>query len=103
MTQLREWGVPEDQINDVARFGQDRAAPPVIWPENADAFRWFLAVQTQWRMAVGFGTAMVLGLDYAGAGEAARLARIRTTPRMFDDLRLMEAEARKLMNERRDG
>jgi hypothetical protein len=102
LAELREYGVPEDQIAEVARSQQDRAAP-VIWPENADSFRWFLDVQTQWRLVVGFGVSMVLGLDYPAIEASARMARRRTTPRMFDDMRLMEAKARTIMNEARNG
>ncbi|MGO1078339.1 DUF1799 domain-containing protein [Inquilinus sp. CA228] len=103
MAELRSYGVPEDKIAEVARSQQDQAATPVIWPENADSFRWFLDIQTQWVMAIGFGVSMVLGLDYAGAAAAAQMAGIRTTPTMFADMRLMEATARTIMNEARRG
>jgi hypothetical protein len=102
MAELRSYGVPEDKIAEVARSQQDRATP-VIWPENAASFRWFLDVQTQWRLVVGFGVSLWLGLDYPGIEASARMAGRRTTPRMFDDMRLMEAHARSLMNGARNG
>ena len=64
--------------------------------ENAAAARLFLACGTQWRMSAMSGH--LLGLDYAGAAAAARFLGLPETPELFDKLRFMEAEARRLVN-----
>jgi hypothetical protein len=99
VTELRALGVPEHEIEPVARFQQDRAAP-AIWPDNAKSFRLFLAVQTQWRFLAGGKMPIATGLDYPGIEAAARMSGVKMTPRRFDDIRVMEAEARCLMNDR---
>ena len=40
----------------------------------------------------------LLGLDYAGAWAAARFMVLEPSPDLFDKLRVMEAEARRLVN-----
>lgn len=40
----------------------------------------------------------LLGLDYAGAWAAARFMALEHSPDLFDKLRVMEAEARRLVN-----
>lgn len=97
MSQLRALGVPEDQIEPVARSQQDRATP-MIWPENEKSLRLFLAVQTQWCYLAGFGVVAATGLDYTRVEATARMAKIPMTTQRFDDIRVMEAEARSLMN-----
>lgn len=67
-----------------------------MFPENADAARLFLACGTQWRFAGMSGH--LLGLDYAGAQAAARFMALEHSPELFDKLRVMEAEARRLVN-----
>lgn len=39
-----------------------------------------------------------MGLDYAGAQAAARFMALEPSPELFDKLRFMEAEARRLVN-----
>ena len=67
-----------------------------MFPENAAAARLFLACGTQWRFAALSGR--LLGLDYAGAQAAARFMALEPSPELFDKLRFMEAEARRLVN-----
>ena len=62
-----------------------------------DAARLFLACGTQWRIASMSGH--LLGLDYAGAQAAARFMALELSPDLFDKLRFMEAEARRLVND----
>ena len=40
----------------------------------------------------------LLGLDYAGVEAAARFMALERSPALFDKLRFMEAEARRLVN-----
>ena len=47
-------------------------------------------------------TGHLLGLDYAGAQAAARFMGLAQSPELFDKLRFMEAEARRLVNKSDD-
>ena len=58
--------------------------------------RLFLACGTQWRFAAMSGH--LLGLDYAGVSAVARFLALARSPALFDKLRVMEAEARRLVN-----
>lgn len=67
--------------------------PAAIWP----AVCLFRALETQWRIAVGFGVSAWLGLDYPAAD-----VLMRRTPAFaavdFADLQVMEAEALIILN-----
>ena len=65
---------------------------------NWDAARAFLAASTQWRLGPG---GELLGLDYAGARAAAKALGLRWRA-VFGGLQIMEAEAARVMGERRD-
>lgn len=65
----------------------------------------FLDLSTQWRIAVGLGGTLYLGLAYS---EATNLMKERGWPRArrteaLDDLRVMERAALSLLNARGDG
>ena len=78
-------GVPEPQPLDV-------------WADHWPAVRLFGAMQTQWRRDMAGPT----GLDYAALPAVERRLGIRgrRARRAFDYLRVMEAEALRLMRER---
>lgn len=87
--ELQTWGLSRTDIaeSDVVE----------IWPDNWDVIGLFAALNTQWR--VGFSGAT--GLDY---GVLPSVLRMRGIPRarwpdLFDDLRVLEAEALTAMNE----
>ncbi|MBD3812717.1 MAG: DUF1799 domain-containing protein [Betaproteobacteria bacterium] len=67
-----------------------------LWPENAEPFGVFIALQTQWRA----GAQGVVGLDYSAIEPVLRLQQIDTArwPALFDDLRVMERAALKVIN-----
>lgn len=94
--QYRLWGVPEEDIDEAVR--SDDRTTSILWPENVEPLRLFLSVQSQWRIVAGFGRAFWAGLDYPGVEAAARMMGLRMTPRLFDDLQVMETEARRLIN-----
>ncbi len=75
-----------------------------IWPENADALELFIALQTQWRVAAGFGVAY-LGLDYAGVEHAMRLRGVKRAERarLFEKIQAMESAALRELNRKNDG
>lgn len=95
---MRIWGFPEELIEvELGAAEQDSDEPLGIWPENEAPVRLFLMSATQWRLGpMGFPT----GLDYPAVEAAARLGAIGVTPEIFEDLRVMEAEALDAMGER---
>lgn len=62
-----------------------------VWPCNWDAVTAFLAVETQWRVALGFGGMAWLGLDYGAADVVFR--RRDLSDEAFASLQIMEREA----------
>ena len=62
-----------------------------VWACNWSAVTAFLAVQTQWRLAVGLGAVCWLGIDYAAADVAFR--RLRITDEAFAQVQIMEQAA----------
>lgn len=72
----------------------------VIWPDNRDAVRVFLACDTQWRVVQGVG---YTGIDYAALPEVWKARRIdkQRRPEVFDGLKVMEREVLKIQNQRR--
>lgn len=70
-----------------------------LWPENHDAVATFAALANQWRM----GPAGAFALDYTAIPAVLELKAI---PRhewssLFDDIRVMEGEALKLIHHKR--
>jgi hypothetical protein len=59
-----------------------------ILPDMVDSLRLFAALGTQWRVGPGGG---VLGLDYGAMRDVAGWLEVMPTPRIFDDLRRLEA------------
>ena len=70
-----------------------------VWPENLQAVNTFIAMSTQWRT----GAMGATGLDYGALPAVLRMTGIRRVewPDVLDGLRIMEAEALKIMGERR--
>jgi len=99
--------VPEDQI--AAAAAAERAASEQdgeqtdgvgVWPDNWRAVRLFLAVETQWRVALGFGVSVHSGLDYSGVEAAMRRLKIDDEDgELFADLQEMERAALPILNE----
>lgn len=69
-----------------------------VWPDNWDVVGLFTSVGTQWRT----GFAGATGLDYSVLPAVLRLRGLKrsTWPDLFDDLRVMEAEALSAMREK---
>ncbi|KAA0983313.1 DUF1799 domain-containing protein [Pseudomonas sp. ANT_J28] len=71
-----------------------------VWPDVWQAFQVFEAMSTQWRT----GACGATGLDYTSIRAVAGflgLTRAQATD-IFPDLRIMEAEALRVMAEQRD-
>ncbi|MBD1554713.1 DUF1799 domain-containing protein [Pseudomonas sp. C2L11] len=93
---------PKASAVQLAAFGlssDDFDGDAEVWPDAWPAFCAFEAMSTQWR--VGMGGAV--GLDYNALPVVLELAGIRKRDRsaVFDDLRVMEAEALAVMAEQR--
>lgn len=69
-----------------------------VWPDNWDVVGLFTSLNTQWRTAYGG----VTGLDYNVLPAVMRLRGVKRAiwPRLFEDLRVLEAEALKTMREK---
>ena len=73
-----------------------------VWPENWLTVQVFLAMGTQWRVAVGMGGAFYSGMDYTALPVVERRLGIKAADRadIFLRLRIMESEARQRLNAR---
>ncbi|WP_337267057.1 DUF1799 domain-containing protein [Oryzifoliimicrobium ureilyticus] len=69
----------------------------LIMPNAWESFKAFISCSTQWRMAVGFGGVIWLGMDYPACKLV--LDDLQSPPHVFADLRLMEAAALPVLNE----
>ena len=72
-------------------------APFEIWSDCWISFTTFLRCETQWRIASGMSGFIWLGLDYTAVDVVLR--RYKVDEAVFDDLRLMEAEALEVFGE----
>lgn len=77
------------------RISEERAFD--VWDINWKSLNAFIACQTQWRLAVGFSRAVWLGLDYSAVDVVLR--RRNLSDQVFEDLRVMEAEALRTFDE----
>lgn len=71
-----------------------------VWPENWKALEVFMAMSTQWRVAVGMGGAQWLGLDYAALPVVEDRLAVEDRADTFARLRLIERGALSAMRER---
>lgn len=92
---------------DIGRARADRAdtseAGFGVLRENWLSFEVFCALGTQWRIVSGFGGGYYEGLDYAAITRdfmGAMGVKKRRRKRVFNDLRIMEAAALEILNER---
>lgn len=74
------------------------AADVEVWPDNWDVVGLFTSLNTQWR--TGFGGAT--GLDYGALPAVLRMCGMKRDkwPELFQDLRVLEAEALATMREK---
>ncbi|WP_221931105.1 DUF1799 domain-containing protein [Telmatospirillum sp. J64-1] len=93
---LEAFGAPPALIEQLKAEAEAAAFP--VWRENSVPFGLFLNLSTQWRLAP---EGQPLGLDYHAAEAAARWMRIKRTPDLFEDLRVMELAALQAMAEKR--
>jgi hypothetical protein len=78
----------------------DEAIPAAdVWPENVQAVKVFISMDTQWRV----GTGGAIGLDYNALPAVLRMSRVPRTdwPDVFECIRVLEGAALKTMMEQR--
>jgi hypothetical protein len=93
-----------DAQESAAAFGlalQHTPDETEVWPECAESVELFLSLATQWRIEPMSGS--VLGLDYAAARAAMDMLGVDDKRQAFQDLRIMEAEVIRLVQERNHG
>ena len=87
---------------DAARFGitldpalLSRPDQTGVWPDNADAVKVFLLLDTQWRVQIdATGRSLPLGLDYAGARAGLDMLAITVTPDLWQSVMIIESAAK---------
>lgn len=95
---LAAFGVPQQDI-EAWEQREAKAGTFEVWSENWPAVETFLALSTQWRHAGSMG--IPTGLDYAAIPAAARFLGHPRDRDLFHKLRLMEAEALRVLAQRR--
>jgi hypothetical protein len=88
-------GIPAEMRDGIVAS----SAVTPLWLENQTPFEVFVALQTQWRVGMGGPT----GLDYAAVPVVLELYQVapESRRRVFDDVRVMEAEALKVFSDGR--
>lgn len=94
---------PTGSAEQLALFGlspDDYDETFEVWPDNWPSFLVMESMGTQWRTGVGGAT----GLDYGVLPSVMRLVGIpaKDRPGVFQDVRVMEAEAIAVMAEARE-
>lgn len=105
----------DSALDDLVLFGVDRATAQEwlgdlpaeefsVWPDNWPTVQLFLALQTQWRVALGMGQAVWMGLDYAAAQAAMQMLGVARKDRQetFAGLCAMERAALPLLNRKKE-
>lgn len=107
----------DDELQDDAeRFGIELEEEEIfeegdadafeVWQENVDALVFFaLRLQTQWRIAAGFGFVRFIGLDWAGVEHKMNLFGVKRGKRaeLAEQLEVIEQAALKVLNRAANG
>lgn len=95
----------DDARSDAKKWGLDLTALDTddegvgIWPENLPAVLAYLRVHTQWRVVgTAAGPLHAVGLDYPAVKIGLKLAGIKVTKDLWQDLQMVEIGARAAMN-----
>ena len=96
---LAVWGAAPADAAPVRKAALPVRIPvcPQAWP----TVLLFLGLETQWRIALGFGACVYLGLDY-GSAEILRRDDPELAGASIRDLRIMEAAAREILNQQEE-
>lgn len=95
---IRPAGACRKKLTTAARAWAAAEEVPELWPEHEDA--WALFQLTPWRLAVGLGGAVHLGLDWAQQDIIAPRLGIDThkRPELHAQLTTLEHAAREVLN-----
>ncbi len=96
-------GVPQDQLSAELRRPVPETDALVLAPPLVDVAVLFSRLRSQWRTAsVGTAGIVFTGLDYSALEPTMRMLDMEfpNKPRAFEQLRTMEMEAVRAMNER---
>lgn len=95
---MRAWGATDAQITEALGPEPEPDADAFeVWPENVPVVEVFLACASKWTSAPMGG---FTGLDDARMNNVLRYKRVRDKLAMFENLRIMEAAALPVLNER---
>lgn len=93
--------------DDFAKFGVKSSALPVVQDETEiclvpsgiwDSLTFFLSLQTQWRIGIGFGGVAYLGFDYAGVAALMKVTKMKGKAKLMRDIQIMEQAALPILN-----
>ncbi|MBY0240756.1 MAG: DUF1799 domain-containing protein [Burkholderiaceae bacterium] len=100
IAQLVKLGAPDHVIDAARNKSQPVDVDFLVWEENWQAVTLFLALKTQWRMAVSMAGLHYFGIEYASAYALLDARQIAPGDReaLMDALRLMEDAALPLLN-----
>lgn len=98
---MRELGVTEDQIDSLSDEDEADGRFPV-YPENWLTVEVFLRCASRWDIISGFSGMFHQSLRTDGIESVLRLMQIPDSDKLeiFDNLRVMEAAAKEVLNER---
>lgn len=95
----RRFGMNDEQI-EALRVSLDIKAVFAVWRESWPSLAAFFECDTQWRCAATTAGLVFIGLDYPGAQAGLKAAGIEIDPELWSDIRVLEAEAISVLNER---
>lgn len=102
VAQLKAMGAPDEVISQAR--GKPRESVCKVFPENENALRVWLAMETQWRgQPMGLAGARPQGLDYVALPVVFDLLEIPDRAKVFRQLQTMERAALDAMRELPDG
>lgn len=101
---MREFGASDETIEEALALQQPETPDCEVWQENWQTTTLFLALRRQWRVCMGMGGMLWLGLDYGGVEVMMRIKGIKKKARagLLDELQIMEDAALELLNKQDD-
>jgi len=90
------FGAPSEVIES-ARTNKEQVLFDVF-ADNWQAVQLFCRLATQWKIAIGMGAAVYLGLDYTAIDFLFKIENVSETAKVFAELQIMERTALKYLN-----
>lgn len=89
-------GAPPEVV-EAARANKEETVFEV-YADNWDAVRIFVKLSTQWKIALGMGAAVYLGLDYTAVDLLFKIEGVADVKAVFYDIQIMERAALSELN-----